>query len=154
MDDSKLQENPYQVSPFLSLHCSFTSKNHLSMGQRSTLGQFPPSPMMPRTRSKGSVQMDQPQLNPHEGKRVYDIITVKPVDTTPSTGSALLSPHIHGTTKQTSRNSAKVANGGDAEQVADARLGGENKGAKSNNTGECRVVPGTYMIPRRANLIA
>ncbi|RPB23177.1 hypothetical protein L211DRAFT_850180 [Terfezia boudieri ATCC MYA-4762] len=133
MDDSKLQGNPYQVSPFLSLHCSLTSKNHLSMGQRSALGPFPPSPMMPRTRSKGSVQVGQPPLNPHEGKRVYDIITVKPVDTTPSTGSVLPSPHIRGTTGQTSRNSAIVANGGGAEQVADARPGGENKGAKSNN---------------------
>lgn len=112
------------------------------MGQRSALGPFPPSPMMPRTRSKGSVQVGQPPLNPHEGKRVYDIITVKPVDTTPSTGSVLPSPHIRGTTGQTSRNSAIVANGGGAEQVADARPGGENRGAKSNNIGECGVVSG------------
>lgn len=151
MGGSKLLGNPYQETPLLSLHCSLTSKNHLSMSQKSAPVPFLPSLMMPHTRSKASVQAGQPPLKPHVGGRVYDIITVK---TTPSIGSVPPPPHTHdtaGNQDQTPRNSAKVANRGDVDQVEDARSWDENRGAKLN-AGEWSL--STYMAPRRANLNA
>lgn len=102
---------------------------------------------MLRTRSKASVQADQPLSNPHTGERIYDIITVK---ATLSTGSVPYPPLTHSTTgnqEQAPRNSAKVANYGDAEQVEDARPRGENGGAKLSNAGEWSL--SIYTMPRR-----
>jgi len=53
---------------------------------------------------------------------------------------------------QTSRNSTKVVDGGNAEQVAVANRGGENKGPRLNSAGGWPL--GTKTTLWRANLNA